>query len=138
MNRCGVFGWSGYLRYSGVVERAVEDKEDDVPIGGPCFWNDAQNANAGGDGDEHGHAKGGAGVVEQEADEWNRDHTTHGKCNVEEVVDLLGFGSAVKEICVLRADGCNKVIDPQHLQDGEEGNEYEPGRPYLLRCRLSV
>lgn len=106
-------------RNSSVVEGAVHDEEADVRVGGPRLGDDAQYADGGGYGHEHAHAEGSARVVEEEADEGDGEDTTHGKCNVEEVVDFLGFGGAVEEVGVLRADGGNEVVDTQHLEDGE-------------------
>ena len=39
---------------------------------------------------------------------------------------------------VLSADGGDEVVDSEHLDHGEEGDEHEPGRGDLLSSCLSV
>ena len=55
--------------HGGVVQRPVEDEEDDIAVRGPQVRQHAQDADGRGDGDEEGEREGRARVVEHEADE---------------------------------------------------------------------
>lgn len=87
---------------------------------------EAEDADGGCDGDEEGEDEGGAGVVEDEADEGDAEDAAEREGDVEDVVDVFGGGVGVEEVLVLRADGGDEVIDACHLHDGEEGDEDEP------------
>lgn len=64
--------------------------------------------------------------------------STYWKCHVEERVYCSRQLLRSKQVFVLRPDGGNEKVHPQHLKNSEESNENEPGRQHLLPRGLAV
>ena len=54
------------------------------------------------------------------------------------MVDQRGPIGAAEHVLVLGSDGGDEVVDPRHLDDGEQGDEDEPGGRNLLQSRAAV
>ena len=54
------------------------------------------------------------------------------------MVDALGQGVAVEHVFVLRPHRGDEVVDPRHLDHGEECDEEEPGGQDLLHGRAAM
>lgn len=127
------------VRDGRVVEGAVDDEECDVgvPRRG-AVRNAAQDADERGGRDEDEEDGGRGGYIEDETGEGDGDEPAEGEEDVEDLVELPGQMMRREEPFVLLPDRRDEVVDAQHLDDREEGDEDEPGRTDLLERGCAV